>query len=71
MATINLSGQAQAKNQFKSASNQFKTEIDKRTFWGKIPVEKKRELIKKDPVLGQAWEQYQYLKQLFEGMDNG
>ena len=63
---MNLSDQNNKKNKIAPKLQELRGLLsDREQLWRKIPLEKKKELIAKDPILEIAMEIYLYLKEFF------
>lgn len=76
MATLNLTGQQDIKNDIAPKLLQLKQAMEARKdIWDKLSIEKKKKWITsgKDPVMNISWDVYNYLRNKFFGeeTDNG
>ena len=72
MADLVLTGQATSAGQIQTRITQLRNSMDlRKEIWDRLPLEKKRAWIPKDPVLALAWDEYVFLHKYFRGLDDG
>lgn len=72
MADLVLTGQATVATAIKAKTADLESALNaRREVWDRMPIEKKRAWIAKDPVLTLAWDEFVFLHKFFTGMADG